>query len=161
MGQKFTTRELAQHLQVHFGTVRKWVYEKTIQYEPKVPGEYRKFDLDKVLVSLGRRIKDRRGVIFINQALYVGKEEEIGKDEFLAKQYCVNNGWGYEVIHGCFLKDSQRGIDELVTYILDVDIEALVISREEDLDYLSLHFLKILCDRKNIPIVFLDKYFIL
>lgn len=157
MGQKLTTKELAKHFKVHIGTVRKWISDKIIQCEPKVSGEYRKFDLDKVLVSLGKRIKDRQGIIFINQALHVGKEEGMSKDEFLAKQYCVNNGWGYKVIIDNFLKDGKRGIDSLIEDILDVDIEALIICKEGDIDFSSLNLLKILCDRKNIQIVFLDK----
>lgn len=157
MGQKLTTKELARHFKVHIGTVRKWVADKTIQCEPKVPGKYREFDLEKVLVSLGKRIKDRYGIVFLNQALHVGKEEEMSKDEFFGKQYCVNNGWGYKIIKDNFIKDGKRGIDELVEHVLDQEVEALIICKEGDIDFLSLALLKILCDRKNIQIVFLDK----
>ena len=157
MGKKLTTKELAIHFKVHIGTVRKWISGNIIQCETKKPGEYRKFDLDKVLVALGKRIKDRHAVIFINQALHMGKEEEMSKDEFLAKQYCVNNGWGYKIMHDNFLKDGKRGISELIEHILDVEIEALIICREGDIDFSSLSLLKILCEKKNIQIIFIAK----
>lgn len=152
----YTTKELAEYLNVHVATVRNW--ENTGKIVPiKKPGEYKKFDIEKVLIATGRKLKDSYSCVYINKFLLTDSKK-IDIEESVAKQYCAANGLRYKIfIDEPFDDNLGDTMDNFISCLLYDNVENVIVNKESSLGFTGSKIIKSICNQKNIPFIAIEE----
>lgn len=73
--------------------------------------------------------------------------------------YCASQGWNFEVIDdlGSGMNYHKRGLKKLITFILDEEINRLVITHKDRLLRFGAELIFSICERKKVEVVIINK----
>jgi len=144
--------ELAELKAVSVDTIRRWESEGKIK-SVRTSGGHRRYRLaDFVEQKPGKTLAYAR-------VSSQDQKHDLDRQDAVLSSYCQSNGWNYEVIRdlGSGMNYRKKGLNKLLTAILDGDVARLVITHKDRLLRFGSELIFAVCEHHDIEIIILNK----
>lgn len=87
------------------------------------------------------------------------QKHDLDRQDAVLSGYCQSNGWNYEVIRdlGSGMNYRKKGLNKLLTAILDGDVARLVITHKDRLLRFGSELIFVVCEYHDIEVIILNK----
>ena len=152
MDRLLSIGELADLKAVSVDTIRRWEKDGKIK-SVRTNGGHRRYRLaDFVEQKLGKTIAYAR-------VSSQDQKPDLDRQDAVLSGYCQYNGWDYEVIRdlGSGMNYRKKGLNKLLTAILDGDVARLVITHKDRLLRFGSELIFAVCEYHDIEVIILNK----
>jgi excisionase family DNA binding protein len=152
MDRLISIGELAELKAVSVDTIRRWENEGKIK-SVRTNGGHRRYRLaDFVEQKLGKTLAYAR-------VSSPDQKQDLDRQDAVLSSYCQSNGWNYEVIRdlGSGMNYRKKGLNKLLTAILDGDVSRLVVTHKDRLLRFGSELIFAVCEYHDIEVIILNK----
>ena len=159
MSKFITVQAAAKKLGVHPSTLRRWEREGKL-IPDRTQGNQRRYDVTKLQPHLARKSapKEKLTIAYARVSSHDQKSDLIRQQELL-EMYCANYGWAFEVISdlGSGMNYSKKGLNQLLTLLLDGGLGRLVITHKDRLLRFGAELIFALCEKQGVEVVIINQ----
>jgi len=148
--------EAARLLGITVQTLRRWELEGSFLPDRKSEGGTRYYSLDRII---GVKPSENDLTIAYARVSSHDQKKDLGTQTQLLTQYCVANGWQFEVIQdlGSGMNYRKKGLKRLLELILERTIKRLVLTHKDRLLRFGSELIFAMCEAREIEVVMINK----
>ena len=158
MNKYLTISQAAKILSVSTSTMRRWEREEKLVPDERTKGNQRRYLLSSIRPEFRKDGGKRKTIAYARVSSHDQKQDLKTQKEML-ELFCSSNGWKFELIRdlGSGMNYKKKGLKQLISLILDGDIERLVLSHKDRLLRFGAELVFSICEMKNVEIVIINQ----
>lgn len=148
----------AKELGVTTQTLRRWERLGKIRSE-KTPKGHRRYVLSDLLGFSARKLVSAKETLIYARVSSHDQKEDLKRQREVLETFCAANGWTYKVIEdlGSGLNYDKKGLKQLMRFIVNKQIDRLVLSHKDRLLRFGSELIFSLCEQFGVEVVILNK----
>lgn len=159
MGKLVSMGEAAKHFGVAQSTLRRWDKDGTLVAKRTENG-HRRYDLSEIRPHpLNKPPKLDQKTIAYGRVSSRDQKDDLQRQAQLLELYCAKQGWVFETItdHGSGMNYKKKGLQTLLSDILDNKIERLVITHKDRLLRFGAELVFMICEARDVEVVIINQ----
>ncbi len=151
--------ETAKTLGVSVSTLRRWEEEGKLIPERTLGGQ-RRYSLSKIQPHMFRNFEaDDRKTIAYARVSSRDQKKDLERQKQVLEMYCASKGWMYEIVSdlGSGMNYHKRGLNKLLTGILNEEVGRLVVTHKDRLLRLGAELVFAICEAKQVEVLIINK----
>lgn len=158
MDRYLSIGQAAEVLGVSASTLRRWEKEKKL-VPIRTKGSQRRYEFSQLKPHQKKYITREKRTIAYARVSSHDQKKDLARQKEILELYCASQGWKFELIDdlGSGMNYHKRGLRKLITFILDEEIDRLVITHKDRLLRFGAELIFALCERKKIEVVIINQ----
>lgn len=154
MGRLVSIGEASQIKGVSVDTLRKWETEGKIN-AVRTTGGHRRYDLAELMPLSS----DNKKTVTYCRVSSQDQKADLERQALVLAAFCESHGWSFELIQdlGSGLNYKKKGLRKLIEYILDEQVDRLVLTHKDRLLRFGSELIFALCEHFGVEVIILNR----
>ena len=159
MDKLLSILEASKLLGISRSTLRRWEKEGKIKPDVRTNGNQRRYRLSSINPEICHKDTAKKKTLAYARVSSKDQKNDLVRQKELLELFCTSNGWEFDLISdlGSGMNYRKKGLQRLITNILDNAVQRLVITHKDRLLRFGSELVFSICEAKNVEVVIINQ----